>query len=122
MLTKNEIFTFYTAWNEKYLPQLITRLDLDPKNERQKQALFRVFDSLIWGIAESRDYKGGEKNFARRINAAEVTLESADFPKVSHTLSAVVGIAVSSFEREFGDERTDILPLHTISHSTGLHA
>lgn len=113
MLTKNEIFSFYTAWNEKYLPQLITRLDLDPKNERQKQALFRVFDSLIWGIAESRDHKTHSKNFTRRVDAAEVTLESADIPKVSHALSAVVGIAVSSFEREFGDERADLLPIRT---------
>lgn len=105
MLTKEEIFSIYTKWENQFLPDLITRLGMHPSNERQKTALFRVFDSLVWSIAEKRteSTKAKDEAMARRLERASYTLESANIPATRETLSVVVGMVASTFQGELDD-------------------
>lgn len=105
MLTKEEIFSIYTKWEKEFLPELVMKLNMHPNNERQKNALFRVFDSLIWGIAEKRSAspKIQDEVLARRIERASFTLESANIPATRETLSAVVGMVASTFQGELDE-------------------
>lgn len=113
MLSKNEIFSIYADWESDYLPSLAQELGV--KTERQKQALFRVFDSFIWSTRE-------QGSLLPRIETANAALEAADIPQVERALSAVVGVVVTSLEGRLGAGQVPAALLATASGPSFLNA
>ena len=110
MLTKEQIFSLHRQWEEQHLPEISHRLGAAASNTQLERALFRVFDSLIWGLTRRHEarmelasanndktalkaaFQQQNAELHHRTEMALVTLEAAGIAEPRQAFMAVLAV------------------------------